>query len=328
MAEQPPTDPASPKLRAELAIVRSQLKRLEKENTELKKEKSLYHLNKYEKDREFKRCLNVYSKEYQLKTVQSQALLHSGASDSQRAYLAPDSPASQSGNTSFALPPSGHPAEPGPADRSSIDLRYALKKSISLGSIASQGEIEKLRFFRDYFFDDFYSLDTAEIIAAIQQTVLPSALFMEVFELFCCKKQVFDRFCARALEMTGFFGKQVLVLSNVPVEWICDAVEAADDSDKETHQKSRSIRAFIKQNAQHLLDLLGRIAETHPRVLRAVLSQAAFDAVLATETAPARRVVLAICKQGGVGYVNEKNLHLLNPHALTLCFGEQYARWG
>lgn len=211
-----------------------------------------------------------------------------------------------------------------------INLRYALKQTVDVSRLGSREEIERLKFFRNYFFEDFYSLDAEATVAAIKKGQLSNELFMEAFKLFCCKKPVFDEFAARALEMHGHIGDQVRILENVPVDWICDYVEAAASRPKRrssleqnTHANYRNscVKSFIASNTALLLGLLCDIAERRPGTLGLVFSGANFDDVLKNSTAASRRLVSLICRNGGLGYINEGNLGHIPLQDLFLCYG-------
>lgn len=286
------------RLCAELSISQAQLRRLERENAELRREVSSLTRDKHKAEVEYTRQLNVYKREYAMRGAQPSA----GAGRASKAAASPGEDGTDAGEAE-------------------ISLRYALRQAVSVSRLDSREEIERLKFFRNYFFEDFYSLDTEATVAAIRGMQLENELFMEVFKLFCCKKPVFDEFVTRALEMHGCVGDQVCILENVPVDWICDYIEAAasrsrrrDSPGHNTHANYRNdrLRNFIAGNTALLLGLLGDIAERRPETLVLVLSRASFDRALRSGTAASRRLVSLICRTSG-GHL----LHLLSSWCRT-----------
>lgn len=334
MRDSKKTDAEETKLRAELAIVRSHLKKLEKENSELRREKSLFYLNKYEEEKEYKRRLNMFQKEYQIKSTQNMSTDKENTVQNLlvRSQIYHNLHVSASADPSRPVP--GLLDDPRCLDNASIDLRYALKMSINLDNLGSKEEVEKLKFFRDYFFDDFYSIDTDAVIRAIQKANLDTTSFIAIFKLFCCKKAVFDAFCTRALEAPFFLKEQIYIVENVPLDWVCDCITSADEQHRgagddpglsvqgeRSSSRNNGVKSFVIKNSRSLLGFLGSLAETRPSLLKAVLMQDTFDHALEKGGTEARRLVALVCKHGGLGYMNEKNIHLISKQDLFACYG-------
>lgn len=293
--QQPDRREDPTKLRAELAILRSQLRKLEKENSDLRSEKSSFFLAKHEEEKELKRRLNIYQKEYQIRSAQNLAMPAGRLSATQP-------------------PPDMHGAK---HSSRRIGIQYALKFAVNPANLESPEEINKLRFFRDYFFDDFYSIAPEAVVRAITESSLNASTFVEVFKLFCCHRAVFEAFYGRLFETPFFRSDKISIIESLPIDWIVDALATGDSACAE-------LKKFIAESSTHLFDFFGNVAETRPSLLHRVLLKEGFEQALRAGTAASRRLVTQVCKNGGLGYVDEKNLGCFSEQDLSLCFGSDF----
>ncbi|KAI5172470.1 hypothetical protein PAEPH01_1746 [Pancytospora epiphaga] len=312
-------------LNAQLTISKAQLKSLEKDNYELRQQVSSLYRAKNEAEAEYERKLNAYKKEYAIRDAASLMTQNKSPAVKNGVLTATDG-SSRISNTCIEN------ESLLPIDNSEINLRYAFKQTVNIDALDSREEIEKLRFFRNYFFDDFYSISTEAVVDAIEKCQLKNDMFMEVFQLFCCKKPVFDEYITRALEMQGYISTQVSILENVPVDWICDCIVAntgkidcGADPGQNTHGNYRNacVKNFVINNTTLLLNLLGSIVALQPEALSIVFSKKKFNETLDRKEAAARRLVSLICRGGGHGFIDERNFEKIPLKDLYECYGEE-----
>ncbi|KAI5149982.1 hypothetical protein ENBRE01_2234 [Enteropsectra breve] len=283
-------------IKAQLSLTQNKLKTAEGENVGLRQLQSDTQKRRIEEEEKLKRRLKMYENEYRLRQANIESEKY--FKEQNEAKRPPSQPSCS--NTPVFID-------------SKIDARHALKNSIDLKNMADEHEIEKIRFFRDYFFDDFYSLDAEQIKEGLKAIPMGKERnFVELFSIFACKKEVFDVFLLRCFEIPGYIERKCYILTNVPSEWL-----VAHDK-----QIPSVIQAFISSHLCSLLQLFIKITETRPSILSMVLSQSQFDSLIKIDSAEASHFVSAICRRRGLGFINESNFHFLSPEEQQVCCNE------
>lgn len=267
-------------LKAEISLLKSNLKRIEKDNSELRKQISDAYKKQYIEESNIKRRLNMFQKEYKMKESMNNLRGQTQMFD----------------------------------ENSGIDVRYALKQTLNIKNITVDEELKKLKFFRDYFFDDFYSIDSEDIISVLKQIDSNNKLFIEIYTLFCCKKEVFDAFLNQVFELPFFIKEKIYILENVPVDWVINQIQGVPPL----------INSFIKSHFMRLVKFICKVAATSPGLLDLILSNSELESILMSGSANSRHLSFLICKNKLVKFVDENNIHLFSYSDLQLLFGKDY----
>lgn len=355
---------------AELCILKSRLKKLEKENTELRKEKSLYYCRKNEQDENIKKRLHMFEREYLIRSSCDNYLNSQDGNNKRNintqltstninSALNNNINSTSMNNNSTFINNNISDTLVNPE----IDLKYALKSSINLKNLCSTEEIEKIKLFRNYFFDVFYSLDENEIINALNNINSNKTInisnniktyedpFMEVFKIFCCKKLVFSAFFNRIYGMVYYLDDLIYITENVDVDWICEysayncnknigintnngVNSNFNQADIDINRMSilhnnkmsynNNLKSFIHKNGYLCIGFFIKLVNTRPRSVGDLLTQHAFDKILLMDTPIAKKFISSICDKGGLEYLNETNFHLIPENDLMRCFNNEY----
>lgn len=266
------------RLKTEIVILKSELERLNKNNHRLRIGQSELYKSMYEKDAEMKQRMRLIERDNQLK-------------DSQMSFAS-----------------SGQKVSAG------IDIRYALRDFINMRKLSSATFIEGLKFFRDYFFDEFYSLDLTDVIHAIQTSSLSNEAFVQLFLLFGSRKEFFDIFHFRFFGLPGFVSDKQCVIENVPVDWLLDSNQVFYSG----------VSHFLRERSGTLIEFYICIATKRPSVLKLALSEVKFTEIVKSKRGQWWQLACAVCKSSGAQYITPHNLHLLPKEALRLYFAAEY----
>ena len=157
-------------------------------------------------------------------------------------------------------------------------------------------------------------MDSNDIKNALENPSLNHKSFIEIFSLFCCKKEIFDGFVLRMFETSLFIKEKIFILENIPVDWILN----------ESSDIFPFIRSFVNANKELFIGLFCTIAEYRASSLGVLFDDECFEIALRKNTAESRRLISLICKAGGLNFVNEKNIHKIDKNDLKLCFKNEY----
>lgn len=267
------------KLKAELSILKSAYASMEKENSQLRAENARAAQSRIDAEESLKRKLELLQEENRIV-------------ENQKRYLGGGS---QSGGVSERISP-----------------RFALSKALAGEDFGCEESMKKMRFFRDYFFDDFYTLESSQLFSIIEDAAkFSNRRFLELFVLFSCKKDVFVRFSSQAFENSLFLPAKIEVLDSIPPEWAVDMLD--------THLKQ-----FVAENKSALGTFICHIAARCPLSLHKVLSKSDFKDALRIPTPVNYQIVYEICRNRIHGYVDETSIHLVPGECLRLTFGNDY----
>lgn len=258
------------KLRAELAILRANLVKMEKENDSLKLEKSKLVVNRLEVEQELKKKLGLREKESKIEENQRKAFKM---------------------NT--------HESQ------STISPKYILQSTLDFTTVGSDSTLQSdtflknLRFFKDFFFDDFYSIPDDKAIEVVDFFSTKSLkAFLEAFSLFSCKKAVFFKFLPPVYSENSFIKVKVSTLLEVPPDWIIEVYEPR-------------LKIFIAENKTLLVELFANMAEKAPFYLKQVLDKQTFNAFITYQNPHSYKLLYFVVTQKIKDYIDETNLHLI-----------------
>ncbi|KAM0680795.1 hypothetical protein GINT2_001069 [Glugoides intestinalis] len=283
-------------LKAELSLLRSHIKGLEKENEVLKVEKSKSAIDRVEVEQEVRKRVDIAVKEVLIaenqkkmftnrETLQKNKLL-----EESKKYLKID-PSSQLKSISTEISP-----------------KFILDQVISTSNFFSQDALQKLRFFKDYFFDDFFSIPDDKALKVVDFYRMESQLlFLDSYSIFCCKKVVFENFAQYVFDDNSFLKIKVEILETVPPEWVLELLEG-------------NMKNFILINKKRLLRFVCSVAEKCPLHIHNVLLLREFNEIIAERSPIGNKIAYFIIKQGIKGFINETNMHLVPKQFLCLLF--------
>lgn len=264
-------------LKAETEILRANIKSLEKENEALKREKSKMVLNTFEMEKQIKKKLELELNEERILQNQKKMFKFNTT------------------DRNFQI---------------EIQPRFILEQSLNdrLSSYERRDFLHNLKFFRDYFFDDFFSIpeDRAfEIVSHYQK--INQSMFMDAFGLFSCKKSIFFHFSKYVFEDNTFLNFKIEILENTQPQWIVEL-------------SGSLLKTFIAQNKKRMLRVVCNIADKDPFNLGSIFTKGDFDSMLADDSVVARKILKIIASQKIQGYINETNLHLIPAEYLKMYF--------
>lgn len=265
-------------LKAEISILKSNLKRLEKENESLKIEKSKTILNKMEIEEEVKKKINLQLKEEQIKENHKKVF----KTNSFVSY-------------SSEIPP-----------------KFILLRTINNSDLSPLEKLQKIQFFRNYFFDDFFTITEKNAFEIVDEYFkINNKLFVEAYSLFSCKKYVFQEFAQNIFCDNSYLPLKIEILENVPPEWTLNLLNGV-------------LGKFIAINTKKLLYFFRNIAEKCPSSLSNILSKQDFNEILINKTPIGDRIILAIAKNKISGFLDETNIHLASPTILKIIYEDEY----
>lgn len=283
-------------LKAELSLLRSQIKGLEKENEVLKIEKSKSAIDKIEVEQEVRKRVDLAVKEVRIAENQKKmfkrndTLQQNNILEESKKYLKLDA-SSQVKNIATEISP-----------------KFILDQVISSSNFFSQDALQKLRFFKDYFFDDFFSIPDDKALKVVDFYRMESQLlFLDAYSIFCCKKAVFEKFVQHVFDDNSFLKIKVEILENIPPEWVLELLEG-------------NLKNFILINKKMLLRFVCSIAEKCPLHLHNVLLQREFNELISERSPIGNKIVYFVIKQGIKGFIDENNLHKVPKPFLRLLF--------
>lgn len=262
-------------LKAELSIVRTAMKKIEKENESLREDNWKFTLEKHQLEDDLRRKITLQLRDEQL--TNNQRKMHKLNNDSEV-----------------------------------VSARFVLVNAIDDTTLEPEERLEKLKFFRDYFFDDFYSIGDDKAVEIVNEYYLMSpSMFVAAYALFSGKKTVFDRFINEIFENNSQLPVKIEILECVPPSWTLEHIDGA-------------LRVFLVTNKHKLYRYIAGVGERCASYLNRVMSKEDFDILLKTRTAVGERIIRSVVENRIEGFINERNLHLVSEEFLKLMFKEDY----
>jgi len=211
-------------LKAELSLVRSNLKRTERENEALRDEKSRQALDQYNLEAELRRKIGLQLRDDQLMGNQRKMLRASEAG-------APEAPSA----------------------------KFVLQSVMDDPRLNPEDRLYRLQFFRDYFFDDFYLIPDRKAVEVVEGYSQMPGHFVAAYALLSCKKAVFERFAGAVFESNAQLPVKIEILENVPVEWTLElGGELREFVQTNRRQLHRYMANVAEKCPMHLSRVLGR----------------------------------------------------------------------
>jgi hypothetical protein len=198
----------------------------------------------------------------------------------------------------------------------SMDIKWALQQSeTDINFQLYPFEFKRLKFFKDYFYNDFCQFCTKSVIQEIKHLMKNYKDFLDFFELFCCKIDVFKEFFVYLFVNDHYIDKKIEIMESVPLEWI---LGTSDDIN------ITNIRKFILNYPIKMMKFIYKIAENRPFILNIILDRSIFNDLIKTKTYISKLLLNKICKEGGLSFIDHTNLHYLSPQNLKDIYKEEY----
>lgn len=285
------------KLRAELTILRSNLTKIEKENNNLKMEKSKFILNKFDIEQEIKKKLEIKGKEMRIEENQRKLFRSNNFEDGKiKGGISED----KSGISSKFILESTLNFEQRKLcnleDKNEISSKFITENTFL--NFEQIPFLKNLRFFKDFFYDDFFAIEDSKALEIVEFFHSQSQKeFLDAFDLFSCKKHIFLKFSPLVFEDNSFVKIKILTLLEIAPEWIVE---------------SQDLKRFIATNKSILTELFSKVAEKCPFHLKKVLDKATFNTILNNLSDPmAYKLIFYIAKHHIKDYIDESNIHMI-----------------
>lgn len=322
------------KLKAEITLVRNNLKKAEKENFELKQEisKNIILKNKMEED--FKKTMGLKLKE--------NIIL-----ENQRKYFKSSSKINDNNNISNKINENNTNSnskinenmEDGVNSKKkeffnvnkyesytnninnnianyniNIPNSYILNQILSKKDLDSDKNIEKMKFFKNYYFDDFYNLEFNNLNEILENFIKQkNKQSIVLFSIFCFKKTVFTRFCNLIFEDSTYLDLKIEIITNVPSDWVIECINT-------------TLSKFIEKHKNLLGILFINVSESCFSLCK-IFDRSDFDRMINFMLFDKRisyQIIKNICKNKIDGYIDGKNIHLIPVELLKILFGDKY----
>ncbi|KAF9762495.1 hypothetical protein NGRA_1962 [Nosema granulosis] len=197
----------------------------------------------------------------------------------------------------------------------SMDIKWALQQSdTDINFQLYPFEYKRLKFFKDYFYNDFCQFCTKSVIEELRRMLKNYKDFIDFFVLFSCKIDVFREFFVYLFINEHYIDKKIGIFEDVPLEWI---LGTSDDSN------ISNIRNFISKNANKMVHFLYKVADERPFILNIILDKSTFTGIIKTRTHTAKTFLDLICQKGGLGFVDHTNFHYLSESNLRDLYKEE-----
>lgn len=269
-------DKENRRLKAEITLLKSSITKLEKENHSLKVEKAKYILNKAEIEEELRKKLILKEKENKI------------MENNRKAF------------------------KPNPQESIyEISTKFVLESTLNSTNIQMNSFLKNLQFFKNFFFDDFFSItdEKADEIVEYYQKQSQKE-FIEAFEIFSCKKYIFTKFSLLIFDDNSFINQKIKILQDMEPEWIVEMLE-------------NGLKRFIDRNKTILIVLFANFAQKCPFHLKSVMDKETFNGFLPQilHHPTVYKLLYFIVKHKIASFIDYTNLHLI-PKNFVLEFFE------
>lgn len=280
------------KLEGEIAILRSNMLVLERENYSLKTEKSKNLVSELNKLDQVKKEMKMLMTENRIKDNQLKAFKKTKTV--------------------------GHSFE--------MDTRWALEMLDSDYQLTLYPfEYERLKKLHDLFYEDFKTMLAADtVIKEVRRIRGNFGEFIKCFLIFCCKKEVFDHFivdlfCEYGFQDNSRHTKQMFkILKYAPIEWV-----------SAFFTNGRFVQAlceFLEENAENTDTVLFymRVAENRPFLLSFVLGNKLFMSILRRKDEYSQALIRLMAEKGLSSFIDYQNINLVTRESLKVFFKREY----
>lgn len=284
------------KLSGEIAILRSNMLLLERDNYALRTEKSKGLVSELSKLEQVKKEMKMLVTENRIKDNQLRAFKRT------------------------------KPSDPG----LEIDTKWALEMIDPHYQLTLYPfKYDRLKKLHDFFYEDFkMMLSTDVVVKEMKRVKTNFGDFINFFLIFCCKKDVFeyfvvDLFCEYGFEDNSMYRKQMFrVLKYLPVEWI----SAFFTNEKFVVALNEFLEENIESNDAVLFYL--RVVENRPFLLSFILSTRLFTTILHRGDAYSNSLLKAMADKNLASFIDYKNICLIPREYLRMFYKEDYIDLG
>lgn len=211
--------------------------------------------------------------------------------------------------------------KPSPFKRSSstnsIDIKWALEHSHSdINFKLEPFEYKRLKFFRDYFYNEFYQFDTKIILKYLDEFSRSKyKKFLDFFGLFSCKIDVFNSFFHLVFINDHFIDQKIGLLEDIPLDWVINYKNG---------EALPLIKEFIDKFADKMVGYVYKVVSERPFVTNLLVDSKMFSRMLLVDSYMVRFLVDKVCMNGGLNLINKYNLHYLNKDQLKMMYKDDY----
>lgn len=280
------------KLEGEIAILRSNMLVLERENYSLKSEKSKSLVSELNKLDQVKKEMRLLMTENRIKDNQLRAFKKTKTVE--------------------------HSLE--------MDTRWALEMLDSDNQLTLYPfKYDRLKKLHDLFYEDFkMMLATDLVIKEVKRIRGNFGDFANFFQIFCCKKDVFDYFivdlfCEYGFQDNSKHTKQMFkILKYTPIEWI-----------SAFFTNGRFVQAlgeFLEGNAENPDTVLFymRVTENRPFLLSFILSNKLFTAILHRKDEYSGALLKLMAEKNLSSFIDYQNIYLVPKEHLMVFYKNEY----
>lgn len=197
----------------------------------------------------------------------------------------------------------------------SMDIKWALQQTdTDINFQLYPFEYKRLKFFKDYFYNDFCQFCTKSVIHEIKNVLKNYKDFIDLFVLFSCKIDVFREFFVYLFINEHYTDKKVEIFENVPLEWVLGSSDDLNIS---------NIRNFISKNPQKMICFLYRVADERPFILNIILDKSTFTEIIKSGSYSSRIFLDLVCRKGGLSFVDHTNFHYLSEDNIRELYKEE-----
>lgn len=203
------------------------------------------------------------------------------------------------------------------ANSNYIDVKWALEHSNSdINFKLEPFEYNRLKFFKEYFYNDFYQFDTKEIIKYIDKFSKEKyKKFLDYFELFACKLDVFNRFFHLVFINNHFIDKKVLLFDQIPLDLIINFRNG---------DALPLLKEFIERYTEKMIIFMYRVISERPFITNLLINTKTFTKMISQNDYTVKFLKNIISEQGGLNLINKHNIHLFNKEQLKKIYKDDY----
>ncbi|EQB61346.1 hypothetical protein NAPIS_ORF01074 [Vairimorpha apis BRL 01] len=197
----------------------------------------------------------------------------------------------------------------------SIDLKWALMHSnTDLNFQLEPFEYTRLKFLKDFFYNEFYQFETGKIIKFLNE-IDDYKKWLDFFCLFCCKLDVFNSFFDLIFINNHFEDIKIELLETLPLDWIINYKNGDILS---------VIKEFVKMFYHKMTIFIYNITKERPFIINFLLDAEIFTKMIKNENHESNLLLNEICKNGGLNLINRYNFHFLNNDQLKYLYKDDY----
>ncbi|WUR02923.1 uncharacterized protein VNE69_03142 [Vairimorpha necatrix] len=198
-----------------------------------------------------------------------------------------------------------------------IDIKWALEHSNSqINFKILPFEYERLKFFKEYFFNEFYQFNTKIVLEHIKMYSKEKyKKFLDFFELFVCKIDVFNEFFGLFFINKMFINKKIKILNEIPVDWIINYKNG---------EVLPVLKMFIEKYKEKMIVFIYRVVVERPFLSNLLIDTECFTEMIQVKEYTVEFLKNAVCENGGLNLVSKFNIHLFSKDQLKKVYKDDY----